>query len=252
MSVSQSAFREGVFDSNRPAPDGLIDPEGRPAGKRFDVYRNNVAVSLTEAMEVAFPVIRKLVGDAFFKAMAGVFLRIHPPRSPMLMLYGDAFPGFLEGFGPVGHLGYLADVARLELAIRESYHAADATPVAPEALQQVAPDALMHLRLGLAPALRVVRSRWPVHAIWLANTRDDAPAPGGEAQDVVVTRPAFDPLAAPLGPGGAEFIAALNAGETLGAALGLAGAARPGFDLAATLGQLIGGGAITSIKDPTT
>ena len=50
----QSAFAAALMDPTQPAPEGLRDPFGGPAGKRFDVYRNNVAVSLTEALETGF------------------------------------------------------------------------------------------------------------------------------------------------------------------------------------------------------
>jgi hypothetical protein len=102
--------------------------EGRPAGRRFNVYRNNVAASLTDALATGFPVIAKLLGEEFFRAMAGVFLRAHPPGDPRLQLWGGKFPGFLARFEPVAHLPYLPDMARLELGLRQSYHAADAAP----------------------------------------------------------------------------------------------------------------------------
>jgi hypothetical protein len=241
--MSQGAFRAALLDPDRPAPAGLTDPEGRPAGRRFDVYRNNVTVSLTEALRQAFPVVLKLVGDEFFTAMAREHLRAHPPASPMLMFYGQAMPGFLESFPPVAHLGYLPDIARLELAIRQSYHAADAAPVAAEALKALAPDALVAARLTLAPALRLVRSRWPIHAIWSANMRGTAPPTAALAEDVLVVRPAFDPEPLLLPAGAAPFVAALLAGETVGAALE-AGAE---FDLTATLGLLLGAEAIIAI-----
>ena len=113
----QSAFASALLDPARPAPEGLENPFGGAAGKRFDVYRNTVAVSLTEALETGFPTVRKLVGDDFFKAMAGVFLRANPPGDPRLALYGSSFPGFLPRFQPVAHLRYLSDVARLELGM---------------------------------------------------------------------------------------------------------------------------------------
>ncbi len=238
----EAEFRGAVLDSQRQAPEGLTGPDGRPAGRRFDVYRNNVAVSLTEALEVAFPVVRKLVGDEFFTAMAGVFLRAHPPSSPLLMFYGAEMPAFLESFPPAAHLGYLPDVARLEMARRQSYHAADAVPLGPEAL---AATDLMAARFALAPAVRVIRSRWPLHGIWLANTSDDAPKPGREAEDVLVTRPGFDPLVSRIPPGGADFIAALARGLTLGEAIAAAG---EGFDPGPTLTLLLQGNALTDAK----
>lgn len=243
MSVNQAEFRAALLDPAAAVPEGLCDPEERPAGRRFAVYRNNVAVSLTEALETAFPVLRRIVGDEFFRAMAGVFLRSHPPASPVLMLYGEDMPAFLASFPPVAHLGYLPDVARLELALRAAYHAADSRPVGPEALS--AGGDLMSARLTLAPTTRVIRSRWPLHDIWRANTEDGAPKPGRAAQDVLVTRPAFDPKVNLLPTGAEAFISRLAEGGSLAAATLAAGAS---FDPGPTLALLLQGNAITGIN----
>lgn len=247
MSLTQSEFRAALLDPNRAAPKGLSGPDG-PAGKRFDVYRNNVAVSLTEALRVAFPVIRKLVGDQFFDAMAGVYLRAHPPRSPRLMFYGADMPVFLKDFEPAQHLGYLPDVARLELGLRESYHAADAPVLDPTELGRIDPDALMEVRITLHPALRLLRSDWPVHAIWRFNTEEGAPKPPREAQDVLITRPEFDPAPHLLPRGAHAFLAALAEGEKFGAAANIAGAEARGADLSAILGACLSAGAFSAIS----
>jgi len=244
MSVSQTQFRQAILDPDMNVPVGLTDPQGRTDAKRFAVYRNNVAVSLTEALETAFPIIRKLVGDEFFKAMAGVFLRQHPPTSALMMFYGSQMPDFLESFEPVLHLGYLPDMARLELALRRSYHAADAAPIKPDDLQTPDPDQLMRARISLAPAVQLIRSDWPIHSIWLANTQDNAPNPQMQAQDVLITRPEFDPQVNVLPAGGGAFVMALAGGETLAGAITAAGKK---FDLAAMLGIFLAGGAILRI-----
>lgn len=247
--TGQAEFLSALLDAECPAPDGVLGPSGRPAGKRFDVYRNNVVVSLTEALETGFPVVRKLVGDAFFGAMAGVFLRAHPPSSPVLSRYGEALPGFLKSFPPAASLPYLPDVARLELALRHAYHAADPTPFDAEALSNLPPDELMSATLSLAPAVQVVASPWPIHGIWRANTDADAPPPGAGAQTVLVTRPGFDPVATVLDPAAAVFVEALLAGSGLGAAAETANETDPAFDLSQILGLLLAHGAITAVKE---
>lgn len=85
MSAFQDTFTNALLDPAQPTPDGLIDPNGRVAGKRFDVYRNNVVHSLIDAMGDAFPALKKIVGEDFFDAMAGVYVRAHPPKTPMMM-----------------------------------------------------------------------------------------------------------------------------------------------------------------------
>jgi hypothetical protein len=245
--MTGGVFAAALLDPEHAVPANLRGPDGAPAGRRFSVYRNNVAVGLKEALAQAFPVLRKLLGEAFFDAMAGVFLRAHPPSSPLMMAYGVEMPAFLAGFPPVAHLGYLPDVARLEIALRESYHAADATPIVPGDLAGIAPAELAALRVTLAPALRLLRSAWPVHGIWSANTHG-TPVPDLRVpEDVLVTRPAWEPLPLPLPKGGHAFVVALAAQASLGDAVQAAG---DDFDLAATIAMLMDGGAITGLKAP--
>lgn len=246
MITTQSAFRAALLDPSSPPPEGLRNPDGAQATKRFDVYRNNVAVSLTEALETAFPVVRKLVGNDFFRAMAGVYLRAHPPTSPVMMFYGAEMPAFLAGFGPAQSVPYLPDVARLELALRHSYHAADSAPVAPDALGQIEPDDLPGVVFGFAPSVHLIPSTYPLHSIWWANTHGGQNNP--HAEPTLVTRPELDPQLDALTQPQAAVIGALMAGEPLGVALRHGGA---GFDLGPLLGLLLGRNAVTSLTTST-
>lgn len=241
----QSEFRSAILDPARPMPPDLLDGTGQPAGRRFSVYRNNVAVSLTEALEQTFPVIRKLIGAQAFATVAGGYLRAHPPQSPVLSRYGAEFPDYLARCEPLAHLGYLPDTARLERALVDSYHAADAAPIDPAIFAQTPPDDLPRLRLRLAPATRLLRAPWPVHGIWRFNTEENAPQPPHHAQDVLVTRPDFDPLPRLLPPGGADFLAATASDAPLGTAMERATETAPEFDLSTLLGLLLQDNAIT-------
>ena len=229
----EARFVAALLDARLTPPDDLAAP-----GRRFDVYRNNVVISLTEALMEGFPVITRLLGEVNMKGLAGLFLRAHPPKSPVLMTWGADFPAFLEETEQLSHLGYLGDVARLELALRRSYHAADATPVVAEALA-LSPGALMRARLALAPAVQLVQSDWPIHGIWRFNSVPGAPKPEARGEDVLVLRPGYDPEAHLLPPGGAAWIDSVRNGATLADA--------PDTDMAAMLTLLLRGNAITGV-----
>jgi len=238
----QSAFAAALLDPARQVPEGLEHPFGGPAGKRFDIYRNTVAVSLTDALETGFPTIRKLVGAEFFKAMAGVFLRAHPPEDPRLATYGGQFPGFLARFKPVAHLPYLPDIAKLDLGLRQSYHAADTAPLSVTGLS---PAAVMALRPLLAPATLVLSSRFAIHDIWRYNAEPGAPKPGTAAQDVILTRPGFDPQPHLLPESGITLARHLKGKLTLSEALMATLAIAPGADAAALVSLFLSTGALT-------
>ena len=93
----------------------------------------------------------------------------------------------------------------------------------------------MALRLTPAPATIILRSRWPLHDIWRFNVEPGAPKPRAVAQDVMITRPEFDPQPHLLPPGGADWLQALAEGAPFGAAHDAVRASHPDFDLSKVL-----------------
>ena len=112
-------------DRRRPATHGRFEA---PDLRRFSVYRNNVAVGLIGALEARYPVTQRIVGEEFFSELgAASSSRARKPRSPVMIAYGDDFPDFLARLGRRrSAVPYLADVARLENAWVEAYHAEEA------------------------------------------------------------------------------------------------------------------------------
>ena len=264
MTQRQDEFRAALLDGKAPVPHGLTDGHGQAAGRRFSVYRNNVALSLISALEASFPATAKTLGTEAFRLVATAYMHAHPPSTPMMMYYGSSFPAFLLDFPQTAHLGYLPDLARLEQAMRESYHAKDATPADLARLTTLSPEDMGAAHFGLAPAMRLVRSDWPVHAIWSYNMTEGAPKPPAGGQNVLITRPGFDPDMTVIDAAMLAFVdalatdhslqeavdiaTALATDHSLQEAVDIATALAPEFDLSAALGPLLAGGAICDIK----
>jgi len=159
--------------------DAILDARGGVLSPGLEVYRRNVRANLVGALAAAHPVVRRLVGEAFFDEAARRYVLANASRSGDLHEYGGAFASFLEVYEPARKLAYLADIARLEWACHESYHAADALPFDLAALAQVAPESLGEVRFRLHPAARLMRSAHPIAAIWEAN---QPPADGTPAR----------------------------------------------------------------------
>ena len=250
----QATLTAALLDPGLPCPPGLLAWNGSDPTPRLAVYRNNVVSSLVDALADTFPVVQELVGVEFFRAMAAVFARHSPPRSRLLVAYGQGLPDFIDAFEPARSLPYLADMARLEFARVQAYHAADAQAAASEAITQAlaSGERMGELRLSCHPSVTVIRSPCAVVSLWAAHQGEgDIGAVDTEAaEDALVLRNVLDVLVLHLPPGAAEFVCAIQHGDDLGSAAGLAAAAAPDFDLSAILALLLGHGALTSIHLP--
>ena len=170
----QASFSAALLDPRQPCPAGLCSHNGADPASRFAVYRNNVQHSLINALADSYPVVMALVGDQFFRAMAGLYVQHFPPVSPILNDYGQDFGSFIQGFTPAASVPYLADVARLERLRINAYHAADASPLSPEqiALYLADPESLSRLQVNLAPCVAVLNSPHAIVSLWEAHQTD--------------------------------------------------------------------------------
>lgn len=251
LAEKQRVFAAAIMDAGLPVPAGVVGPDREESVRRFSVYRNNVVLGLVGTLKDAFPAVQRIVGSEFFQAMARAYVAIEPPRSPMMFDYGAGFPDFIQRFEPGAVLPYLADVARIERAWSEAYHAADVSPIDADAFSEVRPDRLPAMSLVLHPSVRTVRSRFPALSIWRMNIDGGVPAPvdleaGGE--DVLVLRPTIDVEVRFVPDGSVDFIRALGDGQSVLAAFKTAVDCDPAFDLLANLSDLIRVGALIGYR----
>jgi hypothetical protein len=244
----QREFAAALLDPDMPIPSGLRGPTGASPRQRFAVYRNNVIVSLVSGLSARFPAVRRLVGDEFFRAMARVYVIDHPPRSPVLLVYGDTFPDFVANFAPAASIEYLADIARLELARGRAYHAADAVPIDRAAFASLRPHELADLRIDLHPSVGLVESRFPVVSIWKAHRESEiTPVAAWRAEAALVARPVLDVEVWRLPPGGYAFLTGLAEDMTLAEAVNAA-SATGGFDAAENLAALLRANVVIGLR----
>ena len=250
MSIQQ-AFAQALLAPQATCPEGVFSSNGAEPASRFAVYRNNVHSALINALAAAYPVARQLVGDEFFRAMAGLYAQAHPPTSPLISEYGGTFADFIQGFEPAWSVPYLADVARLERLRVRAYHAADCLVLDQHCvLRQLQGCAqLGQLRVGLHPSLATLESSYAVVSVWAAHQADGAIASLNpwHAQGGLVLRQGLVVKVFAIDRGSVTFINRLNQGAGLEMAIADALKASDEFDLHLCLTLLISHDAITHL-----
>ena len=168
-----------------------------------------------------------------------------------MVAYGDDFPDFIAAriceVQEEPSLDYLPDVARLENAWVEAYHAEDALVATIGEIVALSADQLPETRIGFHPAVRLLRLATPAASIWSSHQGDAVPSAPSDwiGEDALVTRPDCDVRVRVLPPLAYDFSLSLREGATLiEAALALND---PAFDLGTHLVGLVESGAVASI-----
>jgi hypothetical protein len=221
----QREFLRDVFDDRDPCEPGVV------------VYRSSVLANYRSALAATYPVVARLVGEAFFTEAARRFAIAHASSSGDLGDYGEGFVEFLSRYAPAASLAYLPDVARLEWACHECERAGEAPAFDFAALARVPSDRHGALRLALHPAVRLVASSHPIVAIREANApdRDGTPSRMRGADLAVVRRVDGRAQVECVAPAEWHFLEALARGDTLGQAA----ASLPAQDAAAFLTEAL-------------
>jgi hypothetical protein len=192
--------------------------------RNLSVYRNNSSFAHQHALELTFPVVRRRVGDDYFRQLSATYRERFPSRSGDLHWMGREFASFLaldlQGTG----YAWLSDLARLEWSRHQASVSAAHASIGAELLGRFAPEQLEHLVFALQPSLALHASDFPIFTIWSANQVDNAPPvdqslPG----ECGLVRTRIDGVEVrSLEPGLFSYLSALAAGAPLGEAISTA------------------------------
>ncbi|PQO93588.1 DUF2063 domain-containing protein [Massilia phosphatilytica] len=252
LDVLQRAFGAALFDS---AHDAALAPLLKGDPRRVAIYRGNLHAHWTRALASAYPVLRQLVGDEFFDALARVHGRAHPAVDPDLNRFGAALPDFLAGFAPAADHPYLPDVARLEWCVHEAWYASGVATsdvdAPPATLAGLEPDDFEAARAVLHPALRLHASPWATVALWRAHQAGgpDFPDELRASTHALVLRRRLDVVVETISAAEHAALACLARGATFGAALDAAFDVDGDFDVAAHLRRWLDGGIVVGLQN---
>lgn len=156
----------------RQQPAAVLAPELRgdaaSIGRGVAVYRNNALAHVRRALADGFPVLRALVGDEDFDAMAAAYWLARPPERGDLAHAGEALAGFIAAQPQLADWPYLADVARLERALQLAALAPEvASP--PRGLALLGEHEPSALQIVPAAGVALIESCWPVARIHAAH-----------------------------------------------------------------------------------
>jgi hypothetical protein len=221
----------------------VLREQGARAERGLAAYRANAGALAERALAAACPTLRAMLGEADFGALARAFWRDHPPQRGDLGEWGGELPEWIVAQAGLAEWPWLAECARLDLALHVCERAADAVPdLASLALLGEADPA--SLALQLVPGTAVWVSPCPIATIHAAH-RSTVPQAfaavraalaAGQGEAVCVARDGWRALVHGVSTAEAAFMQALLAGASLAAALQAAGES---FDFAAWLQRAI-------------
>ena len=227
------------------------------AVRRLEIYRHNIMSNLRGVLKDIYPVILAIVGDAFFLHAADQFIRSHPSHSGDLNQFGSGWPAFIATYPHAADLPYLCDVATLEWAWHEAFHASDAPTFDLGRLAAIPPEVHGELHFVLHPAVRLLQSNFPILAIWEVNQKAYSGEMGVDwdapAESLMLCRDVTDGvsvLTRRISESAYAFLCALQTQATLEDAAAAALELDAAFDLQGLLLESVQSGVIINVDVP--
>lgn len=149
MLDGQAAIAATLLRGPDHLPTGLFAGDRAAVLRGLRVHANTISHARLVALEDTFPRTRDYLGEGEFNRLSRAFLDGGGAQGRSLALIGESFSDWLVDPGA-------ADLARVEWAWLESYHAPDAVALTLTDLVQLDEAALLAFRVRRHPATRVV------------------------------------------------------------------------------------------------
>ena len=210
------------------------------------IYRNTVMSGCVDALRANYPVVCQLLGEEMFEHVAADHAAEHPPRQPVLALYGEEFADWLEEQAWIYQFPYLSDVARIERLHIESLFAADAEPLH---LGELANADWNMVHLEMHPACRFDWLLTPAASIWRAHQQETPPSllqPDWKPEGILFARPHFMISPLVLEPAAHRLMVSISNGECIARAALATAESCEGTDVGALFASIVNAGAFAA------
>lgn len=141
----------------------------------LDIYANAYRLRLLDTLSDAYQKTQAVMGEAAFEAAAFGYIANHPPTTRSLRWYGDRFSTHLASRHP--DTPALAEMARLDWALRAAFDGPDAAVLDAAALGAIAPEAWATLSLVPVPTAELLVFGHNTVAVWQALDDAESPPP---------------------------------------------------------------------------
>ncbi len=190
--TAPSGVAEGLAHETALGPGGLaevvVGDERLSAEQRVDIYANMYFYRLLDVLKEDFPATSKLLGADNFHNLVTSYLLEYPPTHFSIIEAGRHLADFLRDHPLRNEFPFAADLARLERALIEVFHARDALALGADAMRAIAPADWPALRMKLHPAVQLLDLEWNVAPTLRRAGENDLPKPARGACPLLVWR----------------------------------------------------------------
>ncbi|HLX37035.1 MAG TPA: DNA-binding domain-containing protein [Candidatus Binataceae bacterium] len=188
--TAPSGVAEGLaLEKSLDLTDVIAGDDRLSAEERVDIYANMYFYRILDVLKEDFPATLATIGDARFHNLVTGYLIEYPPGHFSISHAGAHFAAFTANHPMREEFPHLTDLARMERALIEVFHAADATPLDAKSMGAIPPSEWPALKLTRHPATQTLELEWDVAPILDALERGaNLPMPAPQRTSILVWR----------------------------------------------------------------
>jgi hypothetical protein len=221
--------------------EALIRGDSRlSASERVTIYADAYFYRLLDCFYEEFPTTSAIFGSDNFVDLVRYYLRAWPPTEPSIFYAGRYLNAFLRDHPLVTRWPFISELARLERAILDVFHAADAFTLSDEAMRAIPSRQWPAIRLKTHPAVEVLYNEWRVTDV-LGDVQSGREwrEPAHQKSPVIVWRQDAQVYYRALEDAEAKALVLLSEGASFTAICEVVGALTSTTDQVALIGRLL-------------
>jgi len=187
-------------------------------GERLKVYSGGYVARVHEGLKEVYETMHHLLDEESFIELTERYAEHYPSHTYNLSLVGEHLPALLHQ-APIKNRPYLEDLARLEWALAEAFHAFDDPPFHQSQLAKIPLEDWENARLIFQSSAHLLACEWSVLDLWKNRHKlETEPKVIKKKEYLLIGRRGIQVRCEILDPKQYQLLENLFAGKTLGEA----------------------------------